>query len=295
MLVDHNVIVNAHVTSEGGGGHEESLSCSNTTNFEISYNDISMNGYDGQLGNEGIDCKEASQYGKVHHNYVHGYNNDGGGIYLDAWDKVNPGLTNIQIYCNRSYNNANGIMVGSEQGGTTQYCDVFNNVIYNTGSSGIMIPERSGDGLRQYINIYHNTIYLAQWNGGAAIYCTETNVNHIYIRDNITYFSNYNGEIVAGTDAIGTLLYVDHNLSFGPTDCADDYPSCLEMSTNPGGYPNIFSNLTGDPKFVNLSTPDLHLQSSSPARGAGVTSALVTTDFDGKARANPPCIGAFEY
>ena len=52
------------------------------------------------------------------------------------------------------------------------------------------------------------------------------------------------------------------------------------------------NNLQNDPKFVSSS--DFHLQSNSPAIGAGMAVSGITTDFEGKPRPNPPSIGAFE-
>jgi hypothetical protein len=43
------------------------------------------------------------------------------------------------------------------------------------------------------------------------------------------------------------------------------------------------------------TTPDFHLQSGSPAIGAGMQLSEVTVDADGKVRPNPPSIGAYEY
>jgi hypothetical protein len=44
-----------------------------------------------------------------------------------------------------------------------------------------------------------------------------------------------------------------------------------------------------------METSDFHLSSSSPAKGAGVAIRGLALDYAGRARANPPSIGAFEY
>ena len=50
------------------------------------------------------------------------------------------------------------------------------------------------------------------------------------------------------------------------------------------------------PRIVKAqTTPDFHLQSTSPAIAAGVSLAIVTTDFDGNPRPNLPACGAYEY
>jgi hypothetical protein len=64
--------------------------------------------------------------------------------------------------------------------------------------------------------------------------------------------------------------------------------------------------ICADPSFIRgaslamssesaMETSDFHLSSSSPARGAGVAIPGLALDYAGRARANPPSIGAFEY
>jgi hypothetical protein len=52
-----------------------------------------------------------------------------------------------------------------------------------------------------------------------------------------------------------------------------------------------------DPKLVNPSAFDFHLQSGSPAIDTGLTFSDVTTDYDGHVRPQGPAydIGADEY
>jgi len=54
-------------------------------------------------------------------------------------------------------------------------------------------------------------------------------------------------------------------------------------------------SLTGqDPLFFDMAADNYHLKQGSPAVGAGLTIAGVTTDLDGLTRANPPTIGAYD-
>jgi len=50
-----------------------------------------------------------------------------------------------------------------------------------------------------------------------------------------------------------------------------------------------------DPLFANPAIHDFQLTSKSPAVGTGSMLSDVPNDYKGVARANPPCIGAFEY
>jgi hypothetical protein len=55
----------------------------------------------------------------------------------------------------------------------------------------------------------------------------------------------------------------------------------------------LTSNISSDPKLVSPGT-DFHLQSGSPAIGAGTPIPGLNRDIDGKVRPNPPSIGAYE-
>jgi hypothetical protein len=60
----------------------------------------------------------------------------------------------------------------------------------------------------------------------------------------------------------------------------------------------VSNNLFGtNPQFVSVGSADFHLQSTSPAKDAGMTMAVVTTDKDGIARpkGNAFDIGAYEF
>lgn len=297
VLVSNNKVENSHLLSQPQGGHEESISIAGTTNFEVSYNEIFMsNGNLGYLGNEAVDCKDGTRFGTIHHNYIHDYGNeDGGGIYIDAWEHL---TGNIDIY-NNYVSNSGGITVGSERGGTAENVRIYNNIVYNTRSTGIAVPARDtyNTGIRRNIEIYNNTIYKVKYNGGAGIYVTAPFIENIVIRNNVVYMNNWNGSITAASSALLPYIKANNNLVYGSKNCSQAYPNCVEISNNPTGYPDIYGNVTADPKFMSLTVPDFHLQSSSPAINFGVSIPLVTTDYDGKSRPQGSAYdaGAFEY
>jgi hypothetical protein len=68
------------------------------------------------------------------------------------------------------------------------------------------------------------------------------------------------------------------------------YSDCVEISTNPPGYPDIYGNITADPMFVSLTLPDLHLLPNSPAIDSGASINSLITDYDGNIR--PQGIGS---
>lgn len=289
ILVDSNTVVDARNVDISQGGHEESISISSTKNFEVRNNDVSLRTNSGFLGNEGIDIKDSSQNGKVHHNYVHNFPVEGGAIYVDAWSaglNGTPSLSNIEIYCN-VVENAGPIVIGSERGGTAENIKIYNNLVINGPESGIEISNTGisntpyGDGLRKKIEIFSNTVYKVRWSGGAGILVESANISNIVIRNNITYMNNYNGEIVVAVPSALVQVSADHNLVYGPKHCSQAFPNCVEVSNITNS--TIFGNITADPKFTDLSSPDLHLATGSPGIDSGVSLAAsgVVTDFDG--------------
>jgi hypothetical protein len=226
------------------------------------------------LGGAGIDIKESSRQGSVHHNYVHDVTEDGG-IYLDAWTaglNGTPTLNNVEVFANRVHNCGEGVAIGSESGGTAEDIKVYNNVLTRLSYCGIIVSSTSLNGPRKNIKFYNNTVYESLGNGGAGIYIVSSNVENITIRNNIVSFGpKWQGEIVATSADILPNITADHNLIFGPTHCSQDFPACQEV-------PN---SVAADPLFVDSLSYDLRVKENSPAvdSGADLTAEGVLTDF----------------
>ena len=73
----------------------------------------------------------------------------------------------------------------------------------------------------------------------------------------------------------------------------EPFRNCDVQGGLPAGATDGGGNINADPLWVNPPT-DLHLQAGSPCIGKGLLIAGVLTDKDGKTRANPPSIGAYE-
>ena len=137
----------------------------------------------------------------------------------------------------------------------------YNNLIWNN-SGGILVDYGASN-----TGVYGNTIYANNANGATAPGIRlgyNVGASNATIRDNII-FGNTAGDI---TIQSATNTVADHN-TLGTTD----------------------------PKFGNTAGFDFHLQVVSPAIGAGVAVAGVTTDFDGVARPQGSSYdaGAYEY
>jgi hypothetical protein len=310
VIVDFNTITNAHYYHECQGAHDEALTISNTRNFEVSNNTLDNteappSGFCDWSEKLGIDVKESSQNGLVHHNTVRNMN--AGGIYVDGWKAGSNGtesLNNIDIYNNR-VSNGGGIVVGCEQPeGVVEYIKIYNNLVLNASFSGIQVRGAWGDGLRKNISIYHNTIYGALpsgGNGGAGIYVTTANLGSnngdapVIIRNNISSFyflsnekGSFVGQIRAANSTIASKIDASHNLVYGPQVCSSEYPSCVEVG----------SRITAAPVnvFLNPASLDLRLKTGSSAIDQGYNVDFVTFDIEGNPRpiGNAYDIGTFE-
>ena len=179
--------------------------------------------------------------------------------------------------------------------------DIYNNIIYNcanTGGSGYAIYFHTGDNtLPQYVrnvNIYNNTIIgHATYIPDAGIMLPSGNVcSNFSVRNNIIQGFNvapiYENQTQYGTM---TTLSVENNLFYNNGHSNTPY----YVDWVPSNYTYQNNVLGEDPEFVNATTFDFHLASTSPAIDAGYASTLSATDYDGVAWGVPSSIGAFEY
>lgn len=287
-VIDNNKVVNAR-NLPLPYGHEECITISNVSNFEVKNNEVYFENFNNYLGAVGIDIKNSSFDGSVHHNYVHSFYQDGA-IYLDAWEAGLNGsqsLHDVNIYSNR-IEHAGGISVGSERGGTVENVSIYNNIVIDSSWSGIALHEGGGNGLRKNINIFHNTVFRSIGNGGAGIYIATSNIEGIVIRNNVVSFDpKWVGQITAKYPESVNKITADRNLTWGRQECANDAPDCVEL---------VDGTLRADPKFVDTYKLDLHLQPGSLAIDTGITLPLIENDFDGTSRpqGNYYDMGAYE-
>lgn len=267
-----------------GVSPQESLSIAGAIDFEVAYNEV----YGSDEG--GIDIKETSKHGKVHHNLVHDI---GLGIYVDAWFGT---LSDVEIYSNVVHDcRTAGIGLSVEQGTSVEDIHVYKNVVFNNQGSGLYFSRWGANNERRNIKIDHNTFYhngygppaVAQtyyWMTGG-LYLYSTKVRDITISQNI--FSKNRGfqigyselflegsrswQSIAEEKAIKiTGNLVDGENAIGtPIESGGDLIDRVKIYAVAGAHA-VF----GDPLFNNIATQDFTLRSGSPAAGRIAVGAL---------------------
>ena len=160
-----------------------------------------------------------------------------------------------------------------------------------TFGAGVSIIDRSGNGIPQPVNLTlaDNNIYVDVNSNSPAV--------HFYAvvapsTDSFSFgsgFENYNNYYV--NQANPQMFTGGRANSFAPA-ATTEFPSLADWRTA-FSPPQDDNSIQADPLFV--SATDLHINSGSPANGAGTPIGSITTDIDGEPR-NPttPDIGADE-
>ncbi|WP_409348223.1 choice-of-anchor Q domain-containing protein [Paenibacillus gyeongsangnamensis] len=306
IVIDHNEVANLKL------GLSEAVSINgNVDTFQVTNNKVHDNNNIGivMIGFEGVSpdsTLDQARNGTVVTNVVYNNSSNGnssytgysaGGIYVD-------GGKDIVIERNDTHDNDIGIEVTSEHAGHyASGVTVRNNLIYRNIMSGITLGGYDQyRGYTQNCFFLNNTIFsndtLAMNYGQITFnYNTQNNT----VQNNLIYGSATNVLISNPfTENAGNVL--DSNLYF--TTSGDQAGLWQWKNVSYTGFANYKSatgndshSIFADPKFMNLTTPDLHLQSVSLAINAGQNLPNIgDTDYDGNARIQGGIvdIGAFE-
>ena len=280
ILLDGNELNAIQTWTNPKSDDEEDVTFTAVNNFEI------KNNYIHDCNRVGIDAKVGSAYGKIHDNVIKdtglGPDNYDKGpcIYLDAgadYDKNPDGSSipnyehDIDIYNNIADHCTQGIIFATETAtGKMENINFYNNLVYNndTGMGTYGYPGAS----KKNINFVNNTVY----GNNVGFYFPDSQLVNTVVRNNIISGNNNYQIYLEGTG--GSYLTVDHNLVNGDSDMTGS------------------SAIAGDPKFVNASAGNFHLQSTSPAIDKGSSTGAPAVDFDGKTRPQGAGwdIGAYE-
>jgi hypothetical protein len=228
------------------------------------------------------------------------------GIYIDGDGSYD--IAYNQIHDIRSGNGFQTYANGGNGSSVINNVNFHHNLIHDVSKHGINLA----DGTQNNVKIWNNVVYNAQY---AALRFNTTNLKGAQIFNNTFYNTNTVKNSLYGA------LTNDWNLPSGAMDVENNifyvasgtpYTSgSVGVSSSTGTFAhNVWFNGSGsmtidsapvmaDPKFVAPGA-DFHLQSGSPAIGAGSTgtnvTSLVTNDYDLKPRsATVMDIGAYKY
>ena len=159
-ICHHNKIIGNTVTKattwdmlpegkkRGNEPPHEAISIAGACDFEVAYNHVY------NCDKEGIDVKETSRNGSVHHNHVHHV--DRQGLYADAW--FGP-LTNVDFHDNTVHDcKGAGIVIAVEQGDYISDVKVYNNNVYDNWGTGILFGIFGADNMRYKIDVFNNIV-----------------------------------------------------------------------------------------------------------------------------------------
>lgn len=308
LIIDRNEIYNCDPA------HSEALTLNgNVEQFEVTDNivhDVNNIGID-FIGGEGTcpdDGKDAARSGVCRGNLVyHAHSSYGGGyaagIYVDGGNTI---VLERNLVCDCDM----GIEIGCEIKGKVAYDIVVrNNFVFNNEKRGIVFGgyDYPKTGKVANCKFYNNTCFnndtLSTGGGELRIEYAE----NCDIRNNIIYAFSQN---VLMTTAVGNSnnIVLDYNLWCAEAGAESstidwggtEYESFTEYRNGTGQDAHSHFN---DPEFasVTLTSPDLHLVSTSPAIDAGDpalgASVVGEYDIDGDARVSGTQvdIGADEY
>jgi hypothetical protein len=143
------------------------------------------------------------------------------------------------------------------------------------------------------MKVYNNTIIMScnKW----GIY--DDDKAYTDNENNIIFNSYSNLMLAEGTHSPAStyrnnLYYALNGIYFSSQDGSNTFTTVSTWSVASGDTGSVISN----PLFVNEGASDFHLQTSSPAKGAGVNLvASVPNDYAGNPRSAPFDIGAYKF
>jgi hypothetical protein len=260
----------------GGQTPHEAISIGGAVDFEVAYNHVH------DSDKEGLDIKETSKRGKVHHNLIERVPRQG--IYLDAWFGE---LSDVAIFSNVVHDcQGAGIAISAENGKSVSRVSFTENLVYDNGGSGMYFSRWGLDNERKYVLIANNVFYhngygtvapgqRYHWQTGG-LYLYSSNIEDVSIKNNI--FSANRGFQVGYSD-----LYLKNHQSWRAAmskqkihiayNLIDDRDASLfpiESGGNPPDQVKIYGvdgdrALYGDPLFEDPANQNFALKRNSPA------------------------------
>lgn len=240
----------------------EAISIAGCKVFEVAYN------YLHNCVKEGIDVKEFSEHGSIHHNYLHDINRQG--LYVDSWFGT---LSNVRFYSNIVHNSEWGFGISGE-GVNSNMKNIYfyNNLIYDCRGSGIIFSKFGLDEIRDSIYVINNTVFNCgmpgHWAGNVGgIDIRSASIKNVFIANNIV-FNNWGFEIAIFDSLSNNNIISEKNIVIENNLIS----SVRVKQTRVGFWGNhVFpikkmSNIFGEPSFKSKETRDFNLDKKSLAR-----------------------------
>jgi hypothetical protein len=250
-----------------GEAPHEAISLAGASHFEVAFNLVH------DCFKEGIDCKEVSNHGVIHHNTV--YSMPRQGLYTDCWFGR---LSNVEFHHNIVHHCEWGFGISGE-GKNASMDSVFfhHNLLYDNRASGIFFSVWGSDEQRENIFIYNNTLFnngtAGHWSGlTGGIDLMSSNLKNVFIYNNIIS-KNYGYAIGAFADNSekdaafkDRNIKILHNLEWQVNIPGKESPRPNFRPIYPieGG-----SAIKADPQFTDAVGGDFSLSGSSPAFDKG--------------------------
>jgi hypothetical protein len=224
---------------------------------------------------------------------------DGGCRGIQFHSTGNPNLYDLHVHDNLVYNircdGINMATIDPSKGAV----EVYNNIVYHTGtgpdyttqgpssytciaSPGITNAGSPGTGTAYF---YSNTLYDCSSRSTGGGTTTQGAISviggspSVAVDNNIFVAASGDSGGYLSPDSSDSLVSGSKNLCFGSGSC----PASFGLDS-----------ISLDPKFMNLSAADFHLQATSLAVGVGTSSKTAPYDHDGVSRPIIPSIGAYE-
>jgi parallel beta-helix repeat protein len=271
----------------------EAISIAGAVDFEVAYNLVSNS------EKEGIDIKETSAHGRVHHNLVHHLRRQG--IYVDAWFGQ---IDDIEIVANVVHDcHGSGIALSTENGTSIDGITLRGNLVFGNDGSGLYFSRWGANNARRNIAIANNVLHHNGYGKPAAGQDYYWQVGGIYLYSNNVYDISIVNNILSGNRGfqIGySELFLEGGRSWsdvarelriritGNLLAGSNSPPPIRSGGNPGDQVMIYAingdrYRLGDPRFKDPVEEDFRPQKGSLAfsgrRPAGVYRLDEAPDF----------------
>lgn len=204
----------------------------------------------------------------------------------------------VYIYRNYFKNTKTCIAVGNCVNGTDGIW-IYDNVMETIGNSsdnwtfGVILNSSYGSDPVQTNNVYifNNVITTGVASFGGVGFGARGNMTNIEIINNIIRgtFARPVYVLLTGGTPIIDQLNINNNIFYECSSNVIQYAAGITYNNR-----NTTGNLVADPLFIGGTPYSYKLQSTSPARDAGIDVGL-SYDYEGKAIKGLPDIGAYEY